>query len=133
VFENFNRNITFLGEEIYDPNSFIGLWLDDGVWSDLEYWKLEKDLLSINFHYPKNTTIPRNILWGVMRITQLMIVPDWDNFSIFKEHELYTLDEDWGIPTIFDRYERFKYLLGILFTDKTDLDDIDFGYSFKAN
>ena len=133
MFENFNRNITYLGEGIYDPNSFIGLWIDDGLWSDLEYWKLEKDLLSINFHYPKNTPIPRNILWGVMRITQLMIVSDWDNFSILKEHELYTLDEDWGIPTIYDRYERFKYVLGILFTDETDLDDINFGYSFKAN
>jgi hypothetical protein len=133
VFENFNRNITYLGEGIYDPNSFIGLWIDDGLWSDLEYWKLEKDLLSINFHYPKNTPIPRNILWGVMRITQLMIVSDWDNFSILKEHELYTVDEDWGIPTIYDRYERFKYVLGILFTDETDLDDINFGYSFKAN
>ena len=62
-----------------------------------------------------------------------MIVSDWDNFSILKEHELYTLDEDWGIPTIYDRYERFKYVLGILFTDETDLDDINFGYSFKAN
>ncbi|MFP1006230.1 Imm41 family immunity protein [Acinetobacter baumannii] len=133
MFENFNRNITYLGEGIYDPNSFIGLWIDDGLWSDLEYWKLEKDLLSINFHYPKNTPIPRNILWGVMRITQLMIVSDWDNFSILKEHELYTVDEDWGIPTIYDRYERFKYVLGILFTDETDLDDINFGYSFKAN
>jgi hypothetical protein len=133
VFENFNRNITYLGEGIYDPNSFIGLWIDDGLWSDLEYWKLEKDLLSINFHYPKNTPIPRNILWGVMRITQLMIVSGWDNFSILKEHELYTVDEDWGIPTIYDRYERFKYVLGILFTDETDLDDINFGYSFKAN
>ncbi|KAB1859944.1 hypothetical protein F4W09_02140 [Acinetobacter tandoii] len=133
MFENFNRNITFLGEGIYDPNSFIGLWLDYCVWSDLEYWKLEKDLLSINFHYPKNTPIPRNVLWGVMRITQLMIVSDWDNFSILKEHELYTVDEDWGIPTIYDRYERFKYVLGILFTDETDLDHINFGYSFKAN
>ena len=133
MFENFNRNITFLGEGIYDPNSFIGLWIDDGVWSDTEYWKLEKDLLSINFHYPTNTPIPRNILWGVMRITQLMMVSNWNNFSIYKPHELYTLDEDWGKPTIFDRYERFKYVLGILFTDEINLDAQDFGYNLKSN
>lgn len=133
MFENFNRNITFLGEGIYDPNSFIGLWLDEGVWSDIEYWKLEKDLLSINFHYPKNTPIPRNILWGVMRITQLMMVSNWNNFSIYKQHELYTLDDEWGVPSIFDRYERFKYILGILFTDEINLDDQDFGYNLKSN
>lgn len=133
MFENFNRNITFLGEGIYDPNSFIGLWIDDGVWSDTEYWKLEKDLLNINFHYPKNTPIPRNILWGVMRITQLMMVSNWNNFTIYKPHELYTLDEDWGVPTIFDRYERFKYVLGILFTDEINLDTHDFGYSLQSN
>lgn len=133
MFENFNRNITFLGEGIYDPNSFIGLWLDEGVWSDIEYWKLEKDLLSINFHYPKNTPIPRNILWGVIRITQLMMVSNWNNFSIYKQHELYTLDDEWGVPSIFDRYERFKYILGILFTDEINLDDQDFGYNLKSN
>lgn len=133
MFENFNRNITFLGEGIYDPNSFIGLWIDEGVWSDTEYWKLEKDLLSINVHHPTNTPIPRNILWGVMRITQLMMVSNWNNFSIYKPHELYTLDEDWGVPTIFDRYERFKYVLGILFTDEINLDTQDFGYSLRSN
>ena len=133
MFENFNRNITFLGEGIYDPNSFIGLWLDEGVWSDIEYWKLEKDLLSINFHYPKNTPIPRNILWGVMRITQLMMVSNWNNFSIYKQHELYTLDDEWGVPSIFDRYERFKYILSILFTDEINVDDQDFGYNLKSN
>lgn len=133
MFENFNRNITFLGEGIYDPNSFIGLWIDEGVWSDTEYWKLEKDLLSINVHHPTNIPIPRNILWGVMRITQLMMVSNWNNFSIYKPHELYTLDEDWGVPTIFDRYERFKYVLGILFTDEINLDTQDFGYSLRSN
>lgn len=133
MFESFNRNITFLGEGIYDPNSFIGLWIDEGVWSDTEYWKLEKDLLSINVHHPTNIPIPRNILWGVMRITQLMMVSNWNNFSIYKPHELYTLDEDWGVPTIFDRYERFKYVLGILFTDEINLDTQDFGYSLRSN
>lgn len=133
MFENFKRNITFLGDGVYDPNSFIGLWIDEGVWSDIEYWKLEKDLLNINSYYSNNSMIPRDILRGVMRITQLMFVPDWNEFSIYKKHELYTLDEDWGKPTIFDRYERFKYVLGILFTDEINLDAQDFGYNLKSN
>lgn len=132
MFENLNRNITFLGEGIYDPNSFIGLWIDEGIWSDTEYWKLEKDLLSINFHYSNNIQIPREILTGVMRIIQLMIVPNWSEFTISEKYELYTLDEEWGVPTIFDRYERFKYLLGILFTEEISLNDLDFGYNLKA-
>lgn len=129
MLENFNRNITFLDD--YDPNSFIGLWIDECVWSDTEYWKLEKDILSINYHYSNNKAIPRNILFGIMKITQLMIIPNWNDFSIYKPHELYTLDEDWGKPTIFDRFERFKYLLGILFTEEFSLEKMNFGYNLK--
>ncbi|QOW51418.1 hypothetical protein G0029_16605 (plasmid) [Acinetobacter sp. YH12138] len=131
MLENFNRNVTFLDD--YDPNCFIGLWIDECVWSDKEYWKLEKDLLSINYHYSNNVAIPRNILCGIMRITQLMIIPNWNDFEIYKEHELYTLNEDWVVPTIFDRYERFKYLLGILFTEEVSLEKLDFGYNLKSN
>jgi len=129
MLEDLRRNITYLNE--YDEKSFIGLWIDDGVWSDVEYWKLEKDLLKIINHNNEKNCIQTHILGYVMRVIQLMMVSNWENFSIFDEHEKYTLNEDWGEPDIFDRYERFKYVIGVLFDKKNDLDNIEFGYQLK--
>ena len=39
---NFYRNTAF--DDRYDENSFIGMILDNNLWSDDEYWKLEADL-----------------------------------------------------------------------------------------
>ncbi|MFQ1013841.1 Imm41 family immunity protein [Avibacterium paragallinarum] len=102
---NFYRNITFFKE--YDENSFIGRWLDYSEWDDEEYWKLEKDLLKIAYKYRKTHIAHQDILIGIMRIIQLLIIPDWNVFIVSNKDDM----------NIYDRYERFKYIISIIFTD----------------
>lgn len=129
MLENFKRNLPYPGSPDFDQDSFIGLWVDDCVWSDVEYWKLEKDLLSINSIYPSPTLVPREILIGVMKIVQFLMVPNWNNFQILETAELYTLDKNIEeIPNIYDRFERLQYVLSVLYTDIIDIDNIDFDY-----
>lgn len=104
---NFYRNVTFFDD--YDENSFIGRWLDYGIWHDEEYWKLDEALTLISEIYPYPTDIPRDICAGILRITQLMMVPHWRDFEIESSQELHE-------NSIFERFERLKYLLGAVFT-----------------
>lgn len=123
MLENLKRNVTYLDE--YDEKSFIGFWLDDNAWSDIEYWKLEEDLLKIR-HLDD---ISFEDLSDVMRIVQLMFVPNWNDFTIMKEHEQFTLNKDWEeIPNISDRFERLIYVLGFLFNPNREPDLSDFAY-----
>ncbi|HDR0715059.1 TPA: hypothetical protein QB221_002190, partial [Pasteurella multocida] len=77
---DFYRNITFFEE--YDENSFIGRWLDYSEWNDKEYWKLEKDLLKIAQMYRTTNEVFPDILIGVMRIIELLMIPNWNSFII---------------------------------------------------
>ena len=77
--KDFYRNITYCEE--YDENSFIGKWLDYGEWADDEYWKLEQSLLKIAKIYNSNKLVPQDILVGIMRIVELLMVPDSTLFS----------------------------------------------------
>ena len=123
MLENFKRNVTYLDE--YDEKSFIGFWLDYNTWSDIEYWKLEEDLLKIR-HLDD---ISFDDLSDLMRIVQLMFVPNWKDFTVMKEHEQFTLNKDWGkAPNISDRFERFTYVLGFLFKQNREPDLSDFAY-----
>ncbi|QLB15305.1 hypothetical protein A6B39_07465 [Mannheimia granulomatis] len=101
---DFYRNVTYFEE--YDENSFIGRWLDYLEWNDVEYWKLESSLLEISNIYRVEKNIPQDILMGVMRIIQLLIVPNWVDFKVSDSEDF----------NIYDRYERFKYMISMLFS-----------------
>lgn len=103
---DFYRNITFFEE--YDENSFIGRWLDYSEQNDKEYWKLEKDLLKIAQMYRTTNEVFPDILIGVMRIIELLMIPNWNSFIISNSESV----------DIYDRYERFKYIISILFNNK---------------
>ncbi|MEF1793002.1 Imm41 family immunity protein, partial [Neisseria gonorrhoeae] len=62
-FKDIIRNVPYF--EVYDENSFIGKWYDDGVWDDEEYWKLENDLIEVRRKYPYPMDIPRDIVIGI--------------------------------------------------------------------
>ncbi len=100
---DFYRNVTYFEE--YDENSFIGRWLDYSEWNDKEYWKLEKSLLKIADIYNKEGSVSKDILVGVMRIIELLLVPDWMVFKV-KDNNIY------------DRFDRFKYVLSKLFSNE---------------
>lgn len=112
------RNVTFLEE--YDEQSFIGLWLDESIWSDEEYWKLDNALNNIKQMYPYPSDIPRDISACIAHITELMIVPNWEAFSVVGKN---TSDE----VSIFERFERLKFVLRSIFTGE-ELDVIHFDY-----
>ncbi|SUB34304.1 Uncharacterised protein [[Pasteurella] mairii] len=102
---DFYRNVTYFKQ--YDENSFIGRWLDYSEWNDVEYWKLENSLLEISNIYKIDKNIPADILMGVMRIIQLLIVPNWVDFKVSNSEN----------ADIYDRYERFKYMISMLFSE----------------
>lgn len=114
---NFYRNITFSND--YDEHSFIGYWLDYGIWSDEEYWKLDDALNAVKTQYPYPADIPRDICVGIARIAELMMVPNWLDFEIKGE-----VSED---STIYARFERLKYMIRSVFTGET-VADADFYY-----
>ncbi|WP_324682396.1 immunity 41 family protein [Bibersteinia trehalosi] len=103
---DFYRNVTY--SRLYDENSFIGRWLDYSEWNDDEYWKLEKDFLNIAITYRKTKLVEQDVLIGIMRIIELLIIPSWDSFTIFTD----------GKSDIYDRYERFKYIISKMFADE---------------
>lgn len=70
----FYRNVTY--SRLYDENSFIGRWLDYSEWNDDEYWKLEKDLINIAITYKNTKLIKQDILIRIMRIIELLIIPN---------------------------------------------------------
>ncbi|WP_345719019.1 Imm41 family immunity protein [Histophilus somni] len=48
-----------------------------------------------------------------MRIIELLIIPNWDSFTLLTKDN----------SDIYDRYERFKYIISKIFTDENiDLD-----------
>lgn len=104
---NFYRNVTYFEE--YDEQSFIGRWLDYSEWNDVEYYKLEDDLLKIAYTYRTTNEIHQEVLMGIMRIVELLMVPDWLEFIITSDDK--SID-------IYDRYERFKYIISVIFTHK---------------
>lgn len=110
---DFYRNITYFEE--YDENSFIGRWLDYSEWNDKEYWKLEKSLLKIADMYNKEGMVSKDVLMGIMRIIELLLVPDWMVFKV-KDNDIY------------DRFDRFKYVLSKLFSNE-QIELYDFFYS----
>ena len=118
--KDFYRNITYCEE--YDENSFIGKWLDCGEWADDEYWKLEQSLLKIAKIYNSNKLVPQDILVGIMRIVELLMVPNWTLFSINP------IDCKNKQADIYDRFERVKVLLSSLFMNDIDFKDYDFNY-----
>ncbi|ACA31402.1 immunity 41 family protein [Histophilus somni] len=110
-YADFYRNVTY--SRLYDENSFIGRWLDYSEWNDDEYWKLEKDLINIAITYKNTKLIKQDILIGIMRIIELLIIPNWDSFTLLTKYN----------SDIYDRYERFKYIISKIFTDENiDLD-----------
>lgn len=110
-YADFYRNVTY--SRLYDENSFIGRWLDYSEWNDDEYWKLEKDLINIAITYKNTKLIKQDILIGIMRIIELLIIPNWDSFTLLTKDN----------SDIYDRYERFKYIISKIFTDENiDLD-----------
>lgn len=102
---DFYRNITYFST--YDENSFIGRFLDYFEWDDKEYWKLEKDLIKISIYYKQHGWVPQDVLIGLTRIMQIICIPNWDVVSIYNNSN-YSAD-------IYDRYERIKYVLSMLF------------------
>lgn len=103
---DFYRNVTY--SRLYDENSFIGRWLDYSEWNDDEYWKLEKDFLNIATTYRNTKLVEQDVLIGIMRIIELLIIPSWDSFTIFTDDK----------SDIYDRYERFKYIISKIFSDE---------------
>lgn len=118
-FLDFYRNVTYC--DSYDENGFIGKWVDDGIWVDAEYIKLERAILCIGKSYPYPTDLPRDLVIGLYRIVELLMVSDWMNFDIQR---INAEDES----TIFERFERLKVVISQVLWGE-DIQDIRFGYN----
>ncbi|MCF7530119.1 Imm41 family immunity protein [Neisseria lisongii] len=118
---DFYRNVTYFDN--YDENSFVGRWIDYGEWSDDEYWKLEKSLLAIAKKYKLKKKISQEILIGLMRIIDLLMVSNWELFPINPVNCKYK-DAD-----IYDRFERLKFLISYIFQEDNDFKKYEFAYT----
>ncbi|WP_126331185.1 Imm41 family immunity protein [Moraxella cuniculi] len=105
----------------YDVNSFIGKWVDDYVWCDSEYIKLEQSILNIQKVYPYPTDIPRDMIVFLYQIIDLMMITGWENFAIDKINADDQTD-------MYDRFERFKVVISCVLSGE-NINEIEFGYN----
>ena len=113
--------------ELFDDNSFMGLLLESGTWSDKEYWLLENELIEILRKGVNNDNI-NAILTIVSDITYFPNIGH-TNLSLKdkncrKRNNISEATE----PTIYDRYHRLRTLLRAILGDDIDFLNIDFEY-----
>ncbi|VEG13551.1 Uncharacterised protein [Moraxella cuniculi] len=116
---DFYRNVPMSID--YDVNSFIGKWVDDYVWCDSEYIKLEQSILNIQKVYPYPTDIPRDMIVFLYQIIDLMMITGWENFAIDKINADDQTD-------MYDRFERFKVVISCVLSGE-NINEIEFGYN----
>ena len=61
-----NRNFPWCDE--HSDESFLGILHEEDKWSDSEYFKLENDLYALSVKYNDSETLPREVVWRVMRV-----------------------------------------------------------------
>ncbi len=127
MLENFVRNVTYYGDS-FDEKSFIGYCLDEYVWSDVEYWKLEADLLKIRDILDD---LDYDFLSDLMRIIEILMLT-YSPLTIYKEHEQYTISKKINRkPNIHDRYERLTSVLDVLFRPDVEFNSDQFVYQYQ--
>ena len=89
-----NRN--FSGSKHYSEKSFIGIFHEDELWDDKEYFLLEEEVFALCEQYSGDKCLPREVVWPVMRIFSYLMLtlgcqydPD-DYFNLSNlSHEQY--------------------------------------------
>ena len=61
-----NRNFAWCDD--YSDKSFLGVLHEEDIWSDMEYLKLENDLYELSTKYKDTDSLPREVVWRIMRI-----------------------------------------------------------------
>lgn len=117
-----NRNFSNCDE--YSDQSFTGQLHEEATWCNEEYFKLENYLYELADHYREAESLPKAILWRVMRIFSYTL------FSIschFDPNDVFTI-EGLNREEIYDRRERFQLMFEGFFSG-TMPDKNDFDYS----
>ncbi|MCZ6104416.1 Imm41 family immunity protein [Campylobacter ureolyticus] len=124
--ENFYINVK--KSDKFSPKSFVGKFILQGVWSDKDYWKLDRVLIEI-YKFYKNKKLPKDIFAGIISIVA-------DICGICEKSEIYITNKCYGknidnvIPDLYNRYERLNVLCKcIIYKDK--FEDICFWYNKK--
>ena len=124
--ENFYINLK--KSDKFSPKSFVGKFILQGVWSDKDYWKLDRVLIEI-YKFYKNKKLPKDIFAGIISIVA-------DICGICEKSEIYITNKCYGknidnvIPDLYNRYERLNVLCKcIIYKDK--FEDICFWYNKK--
>ncbi|CZE46590.1 Imm41 family immunity protein [Campylobacter geochelonis] len=112
----------------FNPHSFVGKFILQGVWSDIDYWGLDSDLVKIYKHY-KNKELPKDIFAGIVSI-MTDICGICEKSEIYIDNEYYLKNDDGVIPDLYSRYERLKVLCECI-VYKHEFECIDFWYNPK--
>lgn len=121
--EIFFENVKYSSK--FNPNSFIGKFILNGIWSDKEYWKLEKDLFKIYNKY-KGKEIPREIFAGIVCISESLCISNVSEILFNKGDTIkpyHRMD--------FDLRERYDVLLYYLFSIYEGELNCEFDYEEK--
>lgn len=70
--QHLNRN--FAGCDEYSVDSFLGLYHEEAVWNDDEYFKLENDIYALASEYSGSSTLQREVAWPVMRLFSYLML-----------------------------------------------------------
>ncbi len=107
--KNINRNSPNCDE--YKSDSFIGLLHEKCVWSDDEYFKLDKELYQLAEKYHGVDNLPRELVWRLMKIFNTVMSYFVSHFDLNDGFELKHLEND----EVYNRKERFCLVIEGLF------------------
>lgn len=97
-----NRNFPWCDEN--DDESFTGILHEKHLWSDEEYFKLDKELYQLADKYAHSDVIPRELAWRIMRIFSIVMLKLGCHSDPIDGYEIDNLDYE----QFFERRERFQ-------------------------
>ncbi|WP_081606428.1 Imm41 family immunity protein [Aeromonas diversa] len=97
-----NRNFSWSKE--YSEGSFVGVFHENHVWDDEEYYKLENYLYEACERYAGQSSIPREVFWPAMRIYSYLSQSISCHFDPNDGFEIKHINQD----QLYQRRERLQ-------------------------
>lgn len=117
VIENLLRNFPHCAE--FSDDSFLGIYHEQQLWNEEEYWKLDKAIYQLaEKHNGKD--IPRSIAWPIMRIFSYLMMSIQAHDDSNDGFKILNVDSD----SLFNWRERFQLVVEGFFSGKMPANDI---------
>lgn len=99
--------------EEYRDDSFVGIWHEEGLFNEMEYWKLDKEIFDLSVLYCSEN-IPREIAWPLTRIFSYIMMSIQAHYNPNDGFQVENLDD----LQMFEFRERLQLVIEGFFKGK---------------